>query len=137
MKCYNEPFWILSILVPHTDQVSNNYLLLFFDCCVGYPAPIDFVPGALTHLLATTKLIVQQTLDIFSRQYLLPTHVNADTLSERKSLETDLKSEILPQLDVTLMALSPVERHLEKFCYINHSEATVPQVTGSLSAATP
>ena len=112
-------------------------MFLIYSFRVGFSAPIDFNPGALTHLLATSQLIVQRTLAMFSRQYMLPTHVNAETLDERKSLEAGLKSEVLPQLDVTLMALSPMERNFGAFCYINHSQALVPQVTGSLSAATP
>ena len=139
MRCYNVLFWILYTLARQTVQVSYNWLFLFltYYSCVGYSAPIDFNPGVLTNLLATSQLIVQRTLAMFSRQYMLPTHVNAETLAERKSLETALKSEVLPHLDVTLMALSPMERCFGEFCYINHSEALVPQVTGSLSVTTP
>ena len=106
-------------------------------CYVGFNAPIDLKPGSLTHLLATTQLVVQRTLAMFSHQFLLPTHVNADTESVRKTLEGDLRTAILPHLDVTLMALSPMERNFGSFCYINNSEALVPQVTGSLSEDTP
>ena len=111
--------------------------MIIINYCVGFNAPIDFNPGALTHLLATSQLIVQRTLAMFSHQYMLPTHVHAETSEARQAMENDLKSAVLPQLDVTLMALSPMERNFGEFCYINNSEAIVPQVTGSLSPSTP
>ena len=74
---------------------------------------------------------------MFSHQFLLPSHVNADTESDRTALERDLHSIVLPHLDVNLMAMSPMERCLGEYCYINNSEALVPQVTGTLSPVTP
>ena len=104
---------------------------------VGYNAPIDFNPGALTHLLATTRPLVQKVLAMFSRQYTLPTHVDSSTSAERQSTDKLLLSEVIPQLNINFMAITPMERHFGAFCYINHSAALVPQVTGSLSPSTP
>ena len=105
--------------------------------CVGYNAPIDFNPGALTHLLVTVQPLVQKVLAIFSRQYTLPPHVDSSTSDERQSIDNLLLSEVIPQLNINLMAVTPMERHFGAFCYINHSAALVPQVTGFLSPSTP
>ena len=105
--------------------------------CVGYDAPIDFKPGALSHLLATSQLILKRVLGIFSRQYTLPTHVDSSSTEERQKTDLLLMTEVLPQMDIRLMALTPMERFYGDFCYINHSEALIPQSTGSLSPSTP
>ena len=106
--------------------------------CVGFNAPIDFNPGALTNLLEVTQAIVKRTLGLFSHSFLLPaSHVHAETAEARQTAERTLKSTVLPQLDVTLMAYTPMERNLGSYCYINNSEAIVPQCTGSLSVTTP
>ena len=81
--------------------------------------------------------MVQKALDIFSRQYILPTHVDSESADDRKAIDESLLAEVLPQLDVHLMAVTPMERHYGDFCYINNSHALVPQVTGSLSPQTP
>ena len=115
-------------------------MFLFFqitNLCVGYDAPIAFKPGALTNLLSSTKCSVQKALSIFSRQYILPPHIDSETSDVRKALDESLLSEVLPQLDVRLMAVTPMERHFGDFCYINHPDASTPQVTGSLSPQTP
>ena len=128
---------MLSILVLPIAQVIKLFVFKLLILCVGYNAPIDFRPGALTHLLESVKCSVQKTLAIFSKQYILPSHVESETADDRKAIDESLISEILPQLDVHLMAVTPMERHYGDFCYINHSQALIPQVTGSLSPQTP
>ena len=98
---------------------------------------MDFKPGALTNLLPSAKYLVQKTLSLFSRQYILPPHVDSDTSDDRKAIDESLLSEVLPQLDVHLMAVTPMERYFGEFCYINNSDASIPQVTGSLTPQTP
>ena len=105
--------------------------------CVGYDAPIDFNPDSLTHWLATSQLVTSKVLALFNKQYMLPTHVDAETSDIRTAAEDALLADVLPQLDLDLMLISPMERHLGSFCYKNHSNALVPQVTGKLSISTP
>ena len=128
---------MLSILVLLVAQVIILFVYKLLILCVGYNAPIDFQPGAMTNLLETAKCLVKKTLIIFSKQYILPSHVESETADDRKAIDESLMSEVLPQLDVNLMAVTPMERHYGDFCYINHSQALVPQVTGSLSPQTP
>ena len=139
LQCYNVGFWILCTLDLLTVQVSNCYLYLtpISNLCVGYDAPIDFNPGILPHLLATSQHHVERILAIFSRQYNLPTHVDSTTSERRQALDLSLLNEVLPQLDIHLMAVTPMERHFGQLCYVNHPNALHPQCTGSLSAVTP
>ena len=117
--------------------VCYLYLIPISNLCVGYDAPIDFNPGILPHLLATSQHHVERILAIFSRQYNLPTHVDSATSERRQALDLSLLNEVLPQLDIHLMAVTPMERHFGQFCYINHQDALHPQSTGSLSPVTP
>ena len=132
-------FWILFILVLLTVKVRDCYIFIssITNLCVGYNAPIDFNPCILPHLLATTQLHVKNILAVFTRQYILTPHVDSSTSEARQAHDTALLTEVLPQLDIDLMAVTPMERHFGQFCYINHSAAVLPQSTGSLTPATP
>ena len=88
-------------------------------------------------MLATTQLHVERALAMFSRQYILPPHVDSSTSEERQALDMALINEVLPQLDMDLLAVTPMEKHFGQFCYKNHSVAVLPQSTGSLTSATP
>ena len=131
---------ILDSLYFGSSNRPSEYFIIIFGAiviCVGYNAPIDFNPDSLTHWLATSKLVTTKVLSMFRKQYLLPTHVDPETAEARTVAEDDLLEEVLPHLDLDLMLISPMERHLGSFCYKNHSKALVPQVTGQLSASTP
>ena len=91
----------------------------------------------MTHLLVTIKSSVQQALEMFSRQYILPSYVDSETSAARKTMDNALLSEVLPQLNIHLMAVTPMERHFGQYCYINNSGSVLSQVTGSLSQSTP
>ena len=74
---------------------------------------------------------------IFSRQYTLPPHIDSSTTEQRQAMDNTLLAEVLPQINVHFLALTPMERHFAQFCYINHSESLTPQMIGSLSSETP
>ena len=81
--------------------------------------------------------MVKKVLDIFTRQYHLPSHVDGDTEELRRTMETTLNSEVLPHLDVTLMSLCAIERNFSEHIYIDNSAAIVPQLIGSFTERTP
>lgn len=123
-------------MVHKNDQVSFIYLYSYL-FCVGFSSPIDFNPGAMTNLLVTSQQVVQGVLDIFSRQYYLPSPAESSTAKLRTEMEKTLNSEVLPRLDVTLMSVGAMERHLGDHIYINNSTATTQQLIGSCSSQTP
>ena len=120
-------------------KVSTKWFLFVYQLnfCVGFSAPIDFNLGSLTHLLAETQLTVHKVMDIFTRRYDLPLPSDGHTAELRKEIEESLIAEVLPQLDVTVMSLSAMERNFGDHIYINNSTAAVPQCLGTLTEATP
>ena len=81
--------------------------------------------------------MVRKVLDIFSRRYYLPSHVDGDTAELRNEMETVLNSEALPQLDITVMSICAMERNFSGHFYVDNSAAEVPQMKGSFSPQTP
>ena len=72
-------------------------------------------------MLATSQLIVERTLAIFSRQYTLSPHIDSSTAEDRQTADNSLLTEVLPQINVHFLAMTPMERHFAQFCYINHN----------------
>ena len=112
-----------------------NWPLINF--CVGFSSPIDFNPGAMTNLLADVQRITHDVLDIFSRQYFLPSQGDPGTANLRKQMEETLNREVLPKIDVNLMSIGAMERHFGEHVYINNSTATTPQMIGAFTPETP
>ena len=81
--------------------------------------------------------MVRKVLDIFSRRYFLPSHVDGDTAELREEMETTLNSEVLPYLDVTVMMIGAMERNYPDYICIDNTSAAVPQQIGSFTSQTP
>ena len=88
-------------------------------------------------MLADTQLTVHKVLDIFSRRYDLPMPSDGHTADLRKEIEETLIAMVLPQLDITVMSISAMERYFGDYVYVNNATAAVPQSRGTFSETTP